>query len=197
MISTQNNNFLNTELSMIRHFCWQILTDGIQAYNRRILSVVDRTYNFYAIKIFSNQWIFWMLVKSFFLIYFSLLSFFRIKLNSGRSIQGISLIYCYIVKLPWILFVKKGKRMFRVVILCHNNLHSCVHIYLYMDVCLVSGHQSKKDSYLQYLLSSFRLSERSSLVYFGAKTTQRAGPTWTRKTGNWRRQGPRTLVRQV
>ena len=37
-----------------------------------------------------------------------------------------------------------------------RNLSYAAHIYIYMDVCLVSGHQSQRYSYVQHLLSSIR-----------------------------------------
>ena len=71
----------------------------------------------------------------------------------------------------------------------------CIHIYIERErereremcgesLCVVGDRRN----YLQHIWSSVRVS-RSSFVYFGAKTTQRAVPTWTCETGRkdkWR-----------
>ena len=47
-------------------------------------------------------------------------------------------------------------------------VRACIYIYIYIYGCVgvMSGHQSQRNSYLQHLLRSIRLSRKLSFVYF-------------------------------
>ena len=78
----------------------------------------------------------------------------------------------------------------------HKCEYGCIYIYIWMCALWVAT-RVKGVLIFSIFWISVKSSGRSSLVYFGAKTTLSGGSAWIRETVSKERQGPRVLFNQV